>query len=159
MMCAMIGIAVLQWNAQHHPSDSGNYAIIAFPYMFYIFFNISWGVGSWTYASDISPIIYRAKGNALSAMSLSLSCCVVAQASPPVGEAIGWGLYIIYSGICVFALIFVRYAMVETRGKTLEEMSRLFGIEDQLLRRSGLSVDKGDDDDEVEQIEGMPKRG
>jgi len=65
-------------------------------------------------------------------MSLSLSCCVVAQASPPVGEAMGWGLYIIYSGICVFALIFVRYAMVETRGKTLEEMSRFFGIEDQV---------------------------
>lgn len=128
MMCAMIGIAVLQWHAENNPGDSGNYAIIAFPYMFYMFFNISWGVGSWTYASEIFPTMYRAKGNALSTMSLWLTCYVVAQVSPPIDEAIGWGLYVIYSGICVIALVFVTFAMIETRGRTLEEMSRLFGL-------------------------------
>ncbi|KAK7750182.1 hypothetical protein SLS62_007933 [Diatrype stigma] len=43
MMCAMIGITVLQWHAEHHPGERGNYAIVAFPYLFYVFFNISWG--------------------------------------------------------------------------------------------------------------------
>lgn len=61
MMAAMIGITVLQWNAEHHPGDNGNYAIIAFPYLFYVFFNISWGVGSWTYASEIFPISMRVR--------------------------------------------------------------------------------------------------
>ncbi|KIX03552.1 uncharacterized protein Z518_07105 [Rhinocladiella mackenziei CBS 650.93] len=138
MMCAMIGITVLQWHAEKYPGAAGNYAIIVFPYLFYIFFNISWGVGSWTYASEIFPVTYRAKGNALSTMSLWAGCYIVAQASPPIGDAIGWGLYIIYSGICVLAFIFVRYAMVETRGRTLEEMSRLFGIEEKLVVRSGI---------------------
>lgn len=111
-MCgAMIGITVLQWHAEGHPGDSGNYAIVAFPYLFYVFFNISWGVGSWTYATEIFPVMYRAKGNALSTASLWLSCYVVAQASPPIASAIGWGLYIIYSCICVVAFVFVRYAM------------------------------------------------
>lgn len=148
MMCAMIGITVLQWHAEHNPGSSGNYAIIAFPYLFYMFFNISWGVGSWTYASEIFPITYRAKGNALSTMSLWLTCYVVAQVSPPINEAIGWGLYIIYSGICVIALVFVTFAMIETRGRTLEEMSRLFGIEkgtvdgDGQGAKDGLSVEK-----------------
>lgn len=73
-------------------------------------------------------------------MSLWAACYIVAQASPPIGSAIGWGLYIIYSGICVIAFIFVRYAMVETKGKTLEEMSRLFGIENELAERSGMDV-------------------
>ncbi|KAI0376772.1 putative sugar transporter [Hypomontagnella monticulosa] len=141
MCCAMIGITVLQWHAEGHPGDNGNYAIVAFPYLFYVFFNISWGVGSWTYATEIFPVMYRAKGNALSTASLWLSCYVVAQASPPIASAIGWGLYIIYSCICVVAFIFVRYAMVETRGKTLEEMSALFGIESTLARRSGMEVD------------------
>ncbi|KAF2243376.1 hypothetical protein BU26DRAFT_116964 [Trematosphaeria pertusa] len=50
------------------------------------------------------------------------------------------GLYIIYSGICVAAFLFVRYAMVETKGRTLEEMSRLFGIESSLAERSGNEV-------------------
>lgn len=157
MMCAMIGITVLQWYAEHHPGNSGNYAIIAFPYLFYVFFNISWGVGSWTYASEIFPVSYRAKGNALSTMSLWLSCYVVAQVSPPIGAAIGWGLYIIYAVICVFALIFVTFAMVETRGKTLEEMSRLFGIEDRLQQRAGVGDVKDLAVEEVEDISATTK--
>lgn len=71
-------------------------------------------------------------------MALWSGCYIVAQASPPIGSAIGWGLYIIYSGICVLAFVFVRYAMVETQGKTLEEMSRLFGIEEKFAVRSGI---------------------
>lgn len=107
----MIGITVLQWHAEHHPGEKGNYAIVAFPYLFYVFFNISWGVGSWTYATEIFPVMYRAKGNALSTMTLWLACYIVAQVSPPIANAIGFGLYIIYSAICVIAFIFVRYAM------------------------------------------------
>ncbi|KAK4909337.1 hypothetical protein LTR49_021849 [Elasticomyces elasticus] len=141
MACAMVGITILQWHAEHYPNSSGNYAIIAFPYLFYIFFNISWGVGSWTYATEIFPLGIRAKGNALSTMSLWTGCYIVAQVSPPIGAAIGWGLYIIYAGMCCVAFVFVRYAMVETRGKTLEEMSKLFGIEDKLAQRSGVDAD------------------
>ncbi|OAP56558.1 hypothetical protein AYL99_09737 [Fonsecaea erecta] len=138
MMGAMIGITVLQWHAGKYPGAKGNYAIVVFPYLFYVFFNISWGVGSWTYASEIWPVALRAKGNALSTMSLWAGCYIVAQASPPVGDAIGWGLYIIYSGICVLAFFFVRYTMVETRGRSLEEMSRLFGLEDKFAARGGI---------------------
>lgn len=138
LIATLTDFPVLQWHAEHYPGNSGNYAIIAFPYLFYVSFNISWGVGSWTYASEIFPLTYRAKGNAISTMALWSGCYIVAQASPPIGSAIGWGLYIIYSGICVLAFIFVRYAMVETRGKTLEEMSRLFGIEEKFAVRSGI---------------------
>ena len=86
----------------------------------------------------------RAKGNALSTMSLWTACYIVAQVSPPIAEAIGWGLYIIYSGICVVAFLFGRYAMVETRGRSLEEMSRIFGIEAKLVQRTGVDVDDVD---------------
>ncbi|KAJ5278710.1 Sugar transporter [Penicillium angulare] len=138
MMAAMIGITVLQWHAEHNPGDKANYTIIMFPYLFYVFFNISWGVGSWTYAAEIFPISMRAKGNAITTASLWAGTYIVAQASPPISDAIGWGLYIIYSGICLVAFFFVRYCLVETRGRTLEEMSRLFGIESRLAERSGV---------------------
>jgi hypothetical protein len=164
MMGAMIGITVLQWHAEHNPGDPANYTIIIFPYLFYVFFNISWGVGSWTYAAEIFPVSMRAKGNALTTASLWTACYIVAQASPPIADAIGWGLYIIYSGICVIAFFFVRYAMgsfilqlsdtltndvaVETRGRTLEEMSRLFGIESQLAERVGIKTTPEDPTEE-----------
>jgi MFS family permease len=115
MMFAMIGIAIFQRHAEHDPGDRANFTIIVFPYLFYAFFNISWGVGSWTYAAEIFPVSMRAKGNALTTASLWLGCYIVAQASPPLTEVVGWGLYIIYSGICVLAFIFVRYALGETQ--------------------------------------------
>jgi hypothetical protein len=111
MMCSMIGISVLQRHAENHPGDGANYTIVAFPYLFYVFFNISWGVGSWTYASEIFPLSMRAKGNALCTGSLWAACYIVAQVSPPIADAVGWGLYLIYSAICVVAFIFVRYAL------------------------------------------------
>ena len=135
MMVSMVGIAVLQYHAERHPGNTGNLAIIAFPYLFYVFFNISWGVGSWTYAAEIFCLGMRAKGSALSTMSLWAACWVVAQASPVVEERVGWGLYIIYAAICAVAFAFVRYAMIETRGRTLEEMSRIFGLDDGLNDR------------------------
>ncbi|CAG7917936.1 unnamed protein product [Penicillium olsonii] len=155
MMAAMIGITILQWHAEHNPGDPANYTIILFPYLFYVFFNISWGVGSWTYAAEIFPVSMRAKGNALSTASLWAACYIVAQASPPIADAIGWGLYIIYTGICVVAFIFVRYALVETRGRSLEEMSRLFGIETRLAQQSGLKPSPGGKDPTEEHVEDL----
>ena len=37
--------------------------------------------------------------------------------------------------------------IVETRGRPLEEMSRLFGIEGRLVDRGGTDSAKGDDED------------
>ncbi|KAK9312487.1 general substrate transporter [Lipomyces starkeyi] len=128
MMCAMIGIAVLQWHAEHFPGNKGNYAIIVFPYLFYFFFNISWGVAAWIYPSEIFPINMRAKGNALGTSGNWISCYIVAQVSPVIADAINWGLYIIYAGICCLAFVFVRFMLVETRGVSLEDMSERFGI-------------------------------
>lgn len=86
-------------------------------------------------------------------MSLWAGCYIVAQVSPPIGAAISWGLYIIYAGICCIAFFFVRYAMVETRGRTLEEMSKLFGIEDKLAQRSGVDADMVEAKTGVEYVE------
>ncbi|KAK9427390.1 general substrate transporter [Lipomyces doorenjongii] len=129
MMCAMIGITVLQWHAEKFPGTKGNYAIVAFPYLFYICFNISWGVAAWVYPSEIFPNNMRAKGNALGTSANWLSCYIVAQVSPVVSDAINWGLYIIYAGICCLAYLFVQFMLVETKGVSLEEMGLRFGLE------------------------------
>ncbi|KAJ8096613.1 general substrate transporter [Lipomyces tetrasporus] len=129
MMCAMIGITVLQWHAEKFPGSKGNYAIVAFPDLFYICFNISWGVAAWVYPSEIFPNNMRARGNALGSASNWISCYVVAQVSPAIADAINWGLYIIYAGICCLAYLFVQFMLVETKGVSLEAMSLRFGLE------------------------------
>ncbi|KAI1382352.1 putative sugar transporter [Hypoxylon crocopeplum] len=128
MIFSLLGICVLQQHALDHPNSPTNNAIVIFPYLFFTFFNMSWSSGSWAYAAEIFPISLRAKGNALCTASLWISNFVVAQVSPPIETATGYGLYILFAIICVVAFFFVRYALVETRGRSLEEMTELFGI-------------------------------
>ncbi|KAH6652554.1 permease of the major facilitator superfamily [Truncatella angustata] len=135
MFGALIGIAALLRHAESHPGSPTNNAIVAFPYLFYTFFNMSWSSGSWTYAAEIFPISLRAKGNALCTASLWISNFIVAQTTPPIASAIGWGLYILLAFFCLIAFLFVRYALVETKGRTLEEMSHLFGLNDEAAKQ------------------------
>ncbi|KAI8629474.1 general substrate transporter [Xylariaceae sp. FL1651] len=130
MVVALTGICILQQHAADYPHSSINNAIVLFPYLFFTFFNMSWSTGSWTYAAEIFPISYRAKGNALCTASLWISNFVVAQVSPPIESATGYGLYVMFIIICVIAFFFVRYALVETRGRSLEEMAALFGLDE-----------------------------
>lgn len=129
MFGALIGIAALLRHAERNPGDPANNAIVAFPYIFYTFFNMSWSSGSWTYAAEIFPISLRvspqclfaaiimtntchqAKGNALCTASLWISNFIVAQATPPLANAIGWGLYLVLAFFCVVAFFFARYAL------------------------------------------------
>ncbi|ORY69011.1 permease of the major facilitator superfamily [Pseudomassariella vexata] len=139
MVGALVGICALQQHAADYPHDPANYAIVAFPYLFFTFFNMSWSSGSWTYAAEIFPISLRAKGNALCTASLWISNFAVAQVSPPIERATGYGLYVIFIMFCIVAFVFVRYALVETRGRSLEEMVELFGID-----KTGKEQNKGD---------------
>ncbi|KAL4869186.1 general substrate transporter [Aspergillus spectabilis] len=148
MTLSMFGIAALQRKAEEYPESDEKYIIILFPYLFYFFFNISWGVAAWTYPSEIFPLSMRAKGNALSTSANWASCFVVAQISPVLGGAIGWGLYLIYGVICVLAFAFVRSALVETKDRSLEEMNELFGLKD------FFSAGDGAKDDQVGLLEG-----
>lgn len=59
MFTALLGIAFLQRHAESHPGDPKNYAIIAFPFLFFTSFNMSWSSGSWTYAAEIFPNALR----------------------------------------------------------------------------------------------------
>ncbi|GAW13474.1 hypothetical protein ANO14919_028600 [Xylariales sp. No.14919] len=129
MVIALTGICVFQQHAADYPQSPANYAIIIFPYLFFTFFNMSWSAGSWTYASEIFPLPLRAKGNALCTASLWVSNFVVAQVSPPIESATGYGLYILFIIICIIAFLFVRYYLVETKGRSLEEMAEVFGLD------------------------------
>lgn len=72
MFIALVMIAVMQRHAESHPGDPLNYAIILFPFLFFISFNSSWSSGSWTYASEIFPNSLRVSGIALHTLAKPL---------------------------------------------------------------------------------------
>ncbi|KAI1305099.1 general substrate transporter [Xylaria venustula] len=158
MVIALTGICFFQQHAADYPHSPLNNAIVVFPYLFFTFFNLSWSAGSWTYASEIFPLSLRAKGNALCTASLWVSNFIVAQVSPPIESATGYGLYILFIIICVMAFFFVRFALVETKGRSLEEMAEVFGIdrtdikgeEERSAARQALLRTAPDEDDSVD---------
>lgn len=76
MFFALLGIASLQRHAESHPGDPRNYAIIAFPFLFFTSFNMSWSSGSWTYAAEIFP-------NSLRVSTISLAMAMPSRCSQP----------------------------------------------------------------------------
>ncbi|KAJ0422255.1 general substrate transporter [Aspergillus carlsbadensis] len=128
--------SVLQLKMEQHPDWHGRYMLILFPFLFYIFHNLGWTIAGSTYASEIFPMPLRARGIALTT-ALGWALKYFVAVSPSLGDAIGWGLYLVYAMISVLAFVFVRFTLVETKDKQLEEMSELFGLADYFSAMGG----------------------
>ena len=62
----------------------------------------------------------------IATMALWISCFSVAQTFPWLVEKIGEKTFFMFGGICVAAFIFVKYMVTETKGKTLEEIEKMW---------------------------------
>ena len=62
----------------------------------------------------------------ITTMVLWISCFAVSQTFPWLVEKIEEGTFYMYAGICVVAFIFVSFMVTETKGKTLEEIEKMW---------------------------------
>ena len=96
---------------------------------FYIFnFAYSWGATSWVLIAEIFPLSIRAKGTSIGASSNWMNNFIIAFITPPMLSNITWGTYIFFCVWCFLGGVFVLFFLPETKGKTLEEMDRVFGF-------------------------------
>jgi sugar porter (SP) family MFS transporter len=82
------------------------------------------------YTVEILP--YRIRSLGLTYMNFFVNIALVFNnfVNPIAFEALGWKYYIVYAVWLLFELIFVYFFVIETKGHTLEEISRLFDGED-----------------------------
>jgi hypothetical protein len=52
-----------------------------------------------------------------------------------------WGTYAFFAGFCLFSGFWVAYFVPETKDRTLEEMDRFFGSNEELIREEGKKKD------------------
>ncbi|MFC1551208.1 sugar porter family MFS transporter [Candidatus Latescibacterota bacterium] len=95
-------------------------------------FTMSMGVVIWVYLSEIYPTKIRGRAVSIATMVLWLSNVVIAQVFPWIMEKIAGNTFYVFSGICVIAFIFIWTMITETKGKTLEEIEKMWGGERQL---------------------------
>ncbi|OAA60346.1 General substrate transporter [Niveomyces insectorum RCEF 264] len=90
-------------------------------------FNVD--VTTYVYTSEIFPSNIRSKGMAWSICSYFASLIIYLQVGPTAFNTIGWKFYLVFL-IALFCFIVpLFFYFPETKGQSLEEISRLFGDE------------------------------
>ncbi|XP_031258394.1 probable polyol transporter 6 [Pistacia vera] len=91
------------------------------------FFSIGLGPITWVYSTEIFPSKIRAQASGLAISVNRLVSGAVAMSFLSISEAISFGgMFFVLSGIMVVANIHFYFFLPETKGKTLEEMVKIF---------------------------------
>lgn len=79
---------------------------------------------TWVLIAEIFPNHIRARATTVAVVALWAAYFVLAFTFPILADKLGaYGPFYMYAGICVLGFLFVRARVVETKGKTLEEIS------------------------------------
>ena len=97
-------------------------------------FMFSWGPICWVYMSELFPNTIRSRATAIAVAFQWISNWVVSSSFVPMfnmqlagDDRFGhWFTYSLYAVICLVAALFVWRLVPETKGKTLEDMTRLW---------------------------------
>jgi facilitated trehalose transporter len=95
---------------------------------FIISYSVGFGAVPQLVMGELFPLEYRHRLGTISA-SFSLGCTfLVVRTFPLMANSMGLaGVYGLYAACCLIAVVFVAIFLPETKGKTLEEISKFFG--------------------------------
>ncbi|MDR2627249.1 MAG: MFS transporter, partial [Dysgonamonadaceae bacterium] len=92
------------------------------------FFMMSWGPICWVLISEIFPNTIRGKAVAIAVAFQWIFNYIVSSTFPPFYDFSPMAAYGLYGIMCILAALFVWKFVPETKGKTLEDMSKLWRI-------------------------------
>jgi len=102
---------------------------IAMIFMLSIFFSLSFGPVSWVLASEVFPTNTRAIGTSVATCSNWAFNTFIGQVSPLAIKNVNWKFYILFICLNFVDFLLILFFFPETKGKTLEAMSKVFGDE------------------------------
>jgi MFS family permease len=103
------------------------YLVIALMLMAVSSFAVGLGPGVWVVLSEIFPNRIRGRAMSIATVSLWIACVVLTMTFLTISRLTGpSGAFLLYSGMCAFTAIFVWKLTPETRGRTLEEIEKLW---------------------------------
>jgi len=124
IIAVLVGLYNETW-AQH--KDKG-WVSVAFLFLYMLLFGMTWGPVPWAMPSEIFPSFLRAKGVAWSTCSNWLNNFIIGLITPPlVQNTRGFGAYIFFAVWCGLSGVWTWFLVPETKGRSLEDMDRVFG--------------------------------
>lgn len=90
-------------------------------------FMFSWGPICWVLIAEVFPNTIRGGAVAIAVAFQWIFNWIVSTSFVPLANSIGfWAVYSMYGVICIIAAVFVWKLVPETKGKTLEDMTKLW---------------------------------
>lgn len=120
MMTGMIALSILSFK------DVIGLAALVFIIIYTASFMMSWGPICWVLISEIFPNTIRGQAVAIAVAAQWVSNFVVSSTFPSLSEWSVGGTYLIYAVFSLLSAVFVLRFVPETKGKTLEDMTRLW---------------------------------
>ncbi|KAL6406878.1 hypothetical protein AUP68_09688 [Ilyonectria robusta] len=113
---------------------------VALIYIYVLCYAVSYGPLAWTLPAEVFPSSKRAKGVGAATAMIWLANFIIGVVVPEMMIKLGWGTYLFFGVFCVAAAIFSFFLVPETSGKSLEQISELFGdnnivAEEEIRRR------------------------
>lgn len=91
------------------------------------FFSVGLGPICWVLSSEIFPLKVRAQACAIGAVGNRLASGLIAMTFLSLAKAISVaGTFFIFSSIAALSVVFVRFFVPETKGKSLEQIENMF---------------------------------
>lgn len=124
----VLWIGMIVGTSVYHKNEdtSAAEASIAFVFLIGIVFSFAYTPLQALYPVECLSYEQRAKGMALQNMAGNAAGLVNQFAFPIALDEIGWKTYFIYMATCSFEAVYYWFIMVETKGKTLEELTDVF---------------------------------
>jgi MFS family permease len=80
---------------------------------------------TWVLLSEIFPNRIRATAMSIGTLSLWIACTILTMTFPILNSTLkASGTFWLYGLICIAGFVFVRRMLIETKGKSLEELER-----------------------------------
>ncbi|MFI3288769.1 MAG: D-xylose transporter XylE [Rikenellaceae bacterium] len=120
MLIGMVALGTLSF------MDQIGVTALVFIVIYTASFMMSWGPICWVLISEIFPNTIRGKAVAIAVAAQWLANYAVSSTFIPLSEWSLGGTYLIYAMFCLLSIIFVWKWVPETKGKSLEDMTRLW---------------------------------
>ncbi|KAL4779652.1 general substrate transporter [Aspergillus varians] len=131
MVSFIIWTAISARNEQQNfESKSLGIGVVTMVFIFFAFYNLAMMPLPITYLVEILPYTLRAKGIAVFNFSQLSSAIFNGFVNPIAMERISWKYYIVYVCAIGLWLVVIFFGFPETRGLSLESVSRVFDDED-----------------------------
>ncbi|KIW37245.1 uncharacterized protein PV06_10587 [Exophiala oligosperma] len=124
IIAVLVGLYYDDWT--NHKAQG--WVAVGFLFFYMLAFGCTYGPVPWAMPSEIFPSSLRSKGVAWSTCSNWLNNFIIGLITPPlIQNTRGFGAYTFFAVFCALSFVWAYLFVPETKGRSLEDMDRVFG--------------------------------